>query len=147
MQAREAALAEALAPVGAARVLWIGVSPIDALDAARGANRASLDALPSDARFDAVVLGPTASGLVDASAAVRACVREGGVIAMVLPVERAGLRAFTQRALGAFDATRRARPLEEACGALLSAGVAPVKVIDVKGALGEAVVHGVVRAT
>lgn len=130
-----------------ARVLWIGIPGVEEVDAGRGVNRATLDALPAGpSAFDAAVLGPTAGPLLDACLAARACVRPGGVLALVLPVERTGLVALTQRALGAFDAARRPRPLEDACAALLSAGVAPVKVLDVKGASGEAVVYGVVAA-
>jgi hypothetical protein len=137
------ALAEALAPIAGGRVLWVGAPPIEALDAARGTNRASLDALPAG-ELDAAVIGPVATDLLAGVRAVRACVRASGVIALALPIERAGLRAVTQRALATFDATKRPRALEEACAALLSSGVSRVRVIEVKGPRGLAVVHGVV---
>lgn len=141
MKALPDALAEALAPVRGGRVLWVGAEPIEPLDAARGVNRATLEALPSG-DSDAAVIGACAPALLDAVRAVRACVRDGGVLALAIPIERDGLRAVTQRALATFDPTKRPRALEEACAALLSVGVPRVQVIEVKGPRGLAVIHG-----
>ncbi|MDQ3032129.1 MAG: hypothetical protein M3Y87_06915 [Myxococcota bacterium] len=145
MKALAEALAEALAPIAGGRVLWVGAEPIETIDAARGTNRASIDALPPG-DHDAAVIGPCAPALLEGVRAVRACVREGGVLALALPIEREGFRAVTQRALATFDAAQRPRALEEACAALLSAGVQRVQVIEVKGARGLAVVHGVLSS-
>lgn len=142
MKALADALTQALAPVAGGRVLWVGAIPIESLDAGRGANRATIDALPAGA-FDAAVIGPLTSDLLAGVRAARACLRPHGVIALALPIERGGLRAVTQRALATFDAAKRPRALEEACAALLSAGVSRVRVIEVKGPRGLAVVHGV----
>jgi hypothetical protein len=142
------AIAAALAPIGGkGRVMWVGAKTIEPragdVDLAQGALRGSLDALP-EGECDAAVVGPTPGDLLAAVRAVRARVRAGGVVAVVAPLEGAGLRTAAQRALGAFDAKRRPRALEEACGAMLCAGVTPVSVVELRGARGEALLHGVV---
>lgn len=132
MKALAEALRVALEPARGGRVRWIGLAPIEDLGAI-GA---------PDEPADAVVLAPGDEALAAAALAARGAVRAGGVLAVVLPIEREGVRSVTQRALAAFDPKKRPRPLEDACAALLAAGVSPVKVIEVKGPRGEAVVHG-----
>lgn len=136
------ALAEALASIPDPRVLWIDATPIEAVDAARGANRVSLETAGGTEPFDAVVLGPIAGEWLDAARGARARVRAGGIVAMIAPIEREGLRGATQRALASFDAKRKPRALELACTALLCAGVTSLRVIDLKGARGESLVWG-----
>lgn len=138
---RAAALEAALGPAGRGRVLWIDVEPVAELDAAQGANRGAPGSLPRGP-FDAVVIGAGADPLQAVALEARGCVREGGVLALVVPVEREGLRAATQRAALMFDRRARVRPLEDACAALLEARVSRVEVIEIEGARGEVVVHG-----
>jgi hypothetical protein len=141
------ALASALESLGSPRIAWVESTPIESLDAARGASRLTLEEAGGGdgGDHDAAVIGPIASEWEGAVRASRPLVREGGVIALIVTVERDGLRGAAQRALVTFDARRRPRPLEDACTALLCAGISPVRTISIEGARGDAVVFGVVR--
>lgn len=95
-----------------------------------------------DAPHDAALLGPIAGPLDESLCAARAQVRSGGLVALLAPVAQGGLRGMTPWVLSMVDARRRPRPLEELCAAMLAAHVVPVRVVRVRGARGEAWVHG-----
>lgn len=137
---REQALDAALAPVGGGRVLWIDLDPIGSREAS-GSTRASLDSLPAET-FDAAVAAASMPEPSEVARALAGRVRDGGVVALVLPIERGGLRSAAQRAALVFDRSARVRALEDACAALLDAGASRVEVIEIDGARGEVVVHG-----
>ena len=144
LAAREQALAAALAPIGSGRVLWVELDPVASLESP-GSVRASLDALPAET-FDAVIAGASIPEPLELARALVGRLRAGGVLALVLPIEREGLRSAAQRAALVFDRKARVRALEDACAALLDVGVSRVEVIELEGARGEVVVHGRVAA-
>lgn len=139
------ALAAALEPIGSAGSVLCVEWSVAGLPW-RSAQATLAELLEGRARtlHDAAILGPVAGDLDVPLRAARERVRAGGVLAIVTPIERKGLRGATGRILSTFDARRRPRPLEEVCAALLAAGVSPVKVAHLRGARGEAVVHGTV---
>lgn len=134
---RADAIAMALRPVEGGRIVWIDLEPVGP-----GA-RARAGALPVG-KHDAVVVAAGAGDLDRLLGEACSRLRPGGVIVVVLAVQRQGWRRAAQRVLRVFDVRRRPRALEDVCGALLRAGATSIAVLDVDGLRGEAVVHGVV---
>lgn len=125
------AVDEALSSVHGGRVLFIGVTPVGSVQVADEGDS-----------VDAICMSGASGSLLERLRAARERVRSGGVLAVVLCLERRGLRALVQRALAIFDPKKQPHSLEDTCAALLSMGVHRVKVIEIDGVRGEAVVYG-----
>jgi hypothetical protein len=131
MKTRVAAIEAALSSVRGGRVLFVGMPPLG-----------DVQAVTDGDMLDAIFVAGFSGSAFEHARAARERVRNGGVLALVLTIERGGFSALAQRALAAFDPKKRPHSLEEACAALLSAGVHRVKVIEIDGLRGEAVVCG-----
>ncbi len=125
------------------RVLVLGSTPLElAATAVRvdaPVDEAALHAIHGE--HDAAVIGGWGRGLTPARVARRAreLVREGGVVAFVVPTLRSGWRRAQGALLGAF---RRQSPVlfEELCEAMLRARLADVTGAELSGSRGLGVV-------
>lgn len=126
----------ALSSVHGGRALFIGVTPVLSVQVAAEGDS-----------VDAICVSGSSGSLLEHLRPARERLRNGGVLAVVLCLERRGLRAFIQRTLAIIDTKKRPRSLEDTCAALLSVGVRRVKVIEIDGVRGEAVVYGALART
>ncbi len=128
---RAAAIEAALSSVMGGRVLFLSTPPVG-----------SVVAVTEGDSLDAVIMAGFSRTLLEEARTARERVRSGGVLGLVLAIERGGFSTVAQRALAAFDPKKRPHTLEEACAALLAVGICRVRVTQIDGIRGEAVVWG-----